>query len=170
VPGSESRLKKIANASLGLLIPVGFIILLFLFAVTIRGMVWASDKALPWLVAAGWIAIAICLFVLSPLCIFRKTRPWAGIGFAYASLVFGLELWAYSCLFVVYKWGYVGLGIGLLFAGVGVVPMAFVAAILHAEWSALLEIVLGLCLTFGTRYLGMRLTEIRPEEELLPEE
>jgi VIT1/CCC1 family predicted Fe2+/Mn2+ transporter len=57
----------------------------------------------------------------------------------------------------------------LLFAGVGVVPMAFVAALFHAEWAALLSVVLGIILTFATRFLGIRLTTIPPQEETLPD-
>jgi hypothetical protein len=126
----ESRLKKIGVSAL---VPIGFIAILFLIALLLRGMVWASDKALPWLVTASKYTIGICIFVLLPLCIFRKLRTWAGVAFVYASLIFGAMLFAYSCLFVVEVWGYGGLAIGLIFAGVGVVPVALLAALLHAQ-------------------------------------
>src|ERR1035438_6796518 len=96
---------------------------------------------MPWLVTASVIAVLVCIFIFLPLCVFRRTRPWAGAGYVYASYVFGLMLWAYSCLFVVYAWGYGALAVGLIFAGVGVVPVALLAAIFHAEWSVLLELV-----------------------------
>ena len=53
---------------------------------------------------------------------------------------------------------YVGLIIGLLLAGGGVVPVAFLAALFHGKWALLGFVVLGTVLTFGTRLLGLRLT------------
>lgn len=154
-PDGESWIKKIG---LGALVPIGLVALLFLSLLMVRGMVWASDKALPWLVFASEIATVICVFVFLPLCIFRRTRPWAGVAFYHTSFLFGTMLFAYSCLFVVDVWGYVGLAIGLFFAGVGVVPVALLAALLHAEWHSLTEILVELFLTFGTRVLGIYLS------------
>ena len=166
----ESRLKKVGKIGLGALVPIGFIALLFVFVLMVRGIVWAADKAFPWLEFASAIAIVVCVFVLLPLCIFRKTRPWAGVAFVYVSYLFGVMLWAYSCLYIAEVWGYVAMGLGLLFAGVGVVPMAFVAALFRGEWAAFLSVVFGIVLTFGTRFLGIRLSIIpTPQrEETLP--
>jgi hypothetical protein len=162
----ESKLKKAAFGVGGYAIGLIVVCLgLFFITLLLRGMVWASDKMMPWLVTASGIALLICIFIFLPLCIFRKTRPWAGVGYVYASYVFGVMLWAYSCLFVVYAWGYVALGIGLVFAGVGVVPMALLAALFHAEWSVLWEVVFGIVLTFGTRFLGIWLTTPKQEPE-----
>jgi hypothetical protein len=166
---STSQLKKIGTSVAGmgmyvggLLILVGSLLLVVLF---IHGMVWASNKAFPWLVDAGLIAFLICVFVFLPLCIFRKTRPWAGLGFYCASYLFGVLLFAYSCLFAFYAWGYLGLVIGLVLAGVGVVPVALLAALLDAEWSVLGQLLFGLVLTFGTRALGIRLSTGHPTSE-----
>ena len=158
----ESRLKKVGK---GALVPIGFVAFILVAVLVLRGMVWASDKALPWLITGSEIAIVICVFVLLPLCIFRTTRSWAGVAFVYTSYLFGLMLFAYSCVFVVYVWGYVGLVVGLIFAGVGVVPVALLAALLHAEWPVLLQLVVGIVLTFGTRFLGLRLSMIRPTQD-----
>ena len=141
---------------------LGFIAMVVLFALGIAfifGMVWVSDKAMPWLIGAARIAFNICLFVLLPMCIFRKLRPWAGVGFVYASLAFGILIWAVSCVYVVQVWGYGALVVGLLFAGVGVVPVALLAALVHGQWSNLLALFLGVVLTFGSRILGAWLTE-----------
>jgi predicted small metal-binding protein len=155
-------LKKLKDLSLGILgfaVMVGLLVLAFLL---IRGAVWASDKALPWLVIGSEVLLAICVLVLLPMCIFRKTRSWAGIGFYIGSYLFGLTLWAFSCLICIAIWGYMALIIGLLFAGVGVLPVALIAAIFHGEWTVLLELLTGLVLTFGTRFAGMML--IKEEE------
>jgi hypothetical protein len=152
----ESRLKTIG---LSVLFPIGFIVLLLLSLIMLRGMVWALDKAYPFILAVSDVAFAICLFIFLPMYIFRKTRPWAGVGFVYASYSFGLLLFAYSCFFVVDIWGYGGLAVGLLFAGAGVVPVALLAALFHAQWSALGQLAFGIFLTFGTRFLGIHLSD-----------
>jgi hypothetical protein len=168
-PG-ESNVKKaafgIGGCTIGLAV---FALGLFFIALMVCGMVWAADKLMPWLVTASVIAVLICVFIFLPLCIFRKTRPWAGVGYYCASFVFGIMLFAYSCLFVVFAWGYGALAIGLMFAGVGVVPLALIAAIFHGEWSVLGELTLSLVLTFGTRFLGVWLTTVKqqPEVEVL---
>ncbi|MGP0046249.1 MAG: hypothetical protein ACLPVJ_15735, partial [Syntrophobacteraceae bacterium] len=46
---------------------------------------------------------------------------------------------------------------GLLFAGVGVVPIAFVALIVHSEWSIFIQLVISLFLVSGFRSLGLYL-------------
>ena len=158
---NESRLRKIGKGLGTALVAlvVLFVVLivpLVLSVLYIHGMVWFSEKAFPWLSYGGAIAFAICLLVLLPLSIFRKLRPWTGLGFQLASYLFGTLLFAFSCLVAVQLWGYVGLIIGLLLAGGGVVPVAFLAALFHGKWALLGYVVLGTVLTFGTRILGLR--------------
>ncbi len=150
----ESRFKKAAISAGGFAIPIVICLGLFLILLLLRGMVWASDKLMPWLMTASGIALLICIFILLPMSAFSRSRAWAGVGCYYASFVFGAMLWAYSCLFVVFNWGYGALAVGLIFAGVGVLPVALLAALFHAEWSVLLELVFGIMLTFGTRVFG----------------
>ena len=101
----ESRLKKagqtIGGRAVVILIPTIGLLLIVLMA---RGIVWATDKLMPWLLIATGITILIVIFVLPPMCLFRKARGLGGVGCVYASWVFGTELWAYSCLFVVHAW------------------------------------------------------------------
>jgi hypothetical protein len=169
---NESRLQKTVKG-LGMALValvVLFVVLivpLVLSVLYIHGMVWFSVKAFAWLFYGGAIAFAICLLVLLPLSIFRKLRPWTGLGFQLASYLFGTLLFAFSCLVALQLWGYVGLIIGLLLAGGGVVPVAFLAALFHGEWALLGFVVLGIILTFGTRLLGLRLSESTPEEDEL---
>jgi len=154
----NNRLKTVGEYGLGIIVIVGIFLLI---GVMLRGMVWASEKGLPWLYAAARIALDVCFFVLLPLCAFRKSRPWAGVGFFISSYFFGAMLFAYSCIVVVQIWGYFGLVIGLLFAGIGVLPVGLLATLFHGEWGLFWNLVLGAVLTFGTRMLGMFLAEPR---------
>ena len=158
---NEPRLQKAVKAlgMVGMALVTLFVVLivpLVLLVPYIHGMVWFSVKAFAWLFYGGAIAFAICLLVLLPLSIFRKLRPWTGFGIFLSSYLFGTLLFAFSCLVALQLWGYVGLIIGLLLAGGGVVPVAFLAALFHGEWALLGFVVLGTVLTFGTRLLGLR--------------
>jgi hypothetical protein len=95
---------------------VGMLIIFLLIAVLLRGMVWAAAKVYPWLVDAGQIAFDICLLVFVPMSIFRKTRPWACLGYYFSSFLFGTLLFASSCIIAVQLWGYGALFFGLFLA------------------------------------------------------
>src|SRR5260221_5949008 len=147
---TDSVVKKV-----GYFAPFWIIVLavLLLIAVLLRGMVWASEKVLPWLLDASRIAFDICVFVFLPLCIFKKTRPWAGLGYFLSSFLFVAVLFAFACIVCVQLCGYGALFVGLFLAGVGVVPVALLAALFHGAWSLFWDLVFGVVLTFGTRYL-----------------
>jgi hypothetical protein len=130
---------------------------IFLAAFFLDGMVWLSNRALPWLNAATGIALAICILVLVPLSLFSRTRAWAGSCYYACSFVFGATLFAYACIVAYLIWGYSGLGLGLLFAGIGVVPVAYFATIFHGYWHECGELIFGTVLTFTTRAFGLYL-------------
>jgi hypothetical protein len=159
---TDSALKKVGYFVIFWAI---MLLVFLLIGVLLRGMVWASEKVLPWLTDAVRIAFDICVLVFAPLCIFRKTRPWAGLGYYLASYLFGTLLFAVSCIVCVQLWGYGALFIGLFLAGVGVVLVALLAAIFHGAWSLFWDLIFGVVLTFGTRYVGVRLTRQRATEE-----
>lgn len=150
----ESSLDTAKGCGIGLLIFAGLGIVCALF---LRGMVWLSAKALPWLDGASGLAILTCLLIFLPLSLVRRTRIWAANGFYLSSYLFGTLLFAYGCIVTYAVWGYVGLIVGLFLAGVGVVPVAYLAAIFHGEWQPLGELALGTFLTFGSRWFAVYL-------------
>ncbi len=155
---------KNAGQTIGCLF--GMVALFVLSALLLKGMVWISDKALPWLMTASIFTLAICVLVLLPLALFRKTRGWAGNGYYIASFVFGTMLFAYSCIVAYEIWGYRGLIFGLLLAGVGVLPVAILATVFHAYWPTLGDLALVTVLTFGTRAFGIYLlSKVGAQEE-----
>jgi len=162
-----SRFQTVKDIGVGLAFLFAVVVLPLLY---IYGLLWFSEKALPWLFFACAIVLAICLLVMLPLSIFRKLRPWTGLGFYLASYVFGTMLFAFSCLVAFHIWGYGGLIVGLILAGGGVVPIAFLAALFHGAWALLGYVVLGTVVTFGTRIVGIRLAESTPESAVANEQ
>jgi len=137
-------------------------VILVVIGLFLRGVVWASQSTLVWLIHAAQIAFALCVLVFLPFCIFKKTRGFAGFGFHMASYVFGTELLAYSCIVAFTIWGYTGLIFGLFLGGVGVVPVALFAALYAAvrhqtQWGLSGDILLMIILTVITWHLGVYL-------------
>ena len=150
----KDTLKSIGGFILGICIFIGAI---FLVAMFVKGGVWFSERAYPWLVAINAIAFLIILFVLLPLTIFRRTRAFGGGGIYISSFVFGLTLWVWSLLISYTLWGVGGVVAGLLLGGIGVVPIAFIASLFHGLWSIIGQILLLTAITFGTRFFGIYL-------------
>jgi hypothetical protein len=65
----------------------------------------------------------------------RRWRHYCGLALFVASWVIGFDLWLWSFGEVLHLWGAVATAIGVLLAGVGIVPMAIIAAIFHQKWS-----------------------------------
>ena len=76
----------------------------------------------------SWIGIVICVVVLLPMAVFQGTRRQAGAGLMMASWLFGVTTWTLGAVVTFATYGWVGLLIGLVFFGVGVVPIGIFAA------------------------------------------
>jgi hypothetical protein len=146
--GLRERFKSGGMCAIGLLAMVAMLVL---FALFLRGVVWVSDELLPWLTYASSTALILCVVIFLPLSFFRKTRPFAAMCYYIASFVFGSTVWAYSCVIAYDIWGLGALIIGLVLAGVGVVPVACLATLFHGDWGTLGMLLLGVLLTFGAR-------------------
>lgn len=113
-----------------------------------------------WTQGIAELTVVVCILVLAPLGLFRKTRAISATGYVIASYVFGANLFIFGVIVVLSLWGIVALIIGLVFVGVGVVPVAFLASIFRREWSVFWQLVLGVAFTWGARaygiYLGMK--------------
>ena len=101
----------------------------------------------------------IVFFILGPLSLIPPARALAAIGFRIASYVFGVISWCFGLVVTYVIWGMKGVVIGLMIAGVGVVPLAMLATLLRGYWQILIELVILIVLTFGLRALGMWLTQ-----------
>jgi len=152
----KEKFQNIGYALLGIGIFIGIILLAVFF---IKGGLWLSELLYPWLSLISAIAFFVCILILLPLAIFRRTRAFSGLGLFVASYIFGASLWVWAFLLTYVLWGATALFIGLFLAGVGVVPIAMLATLFNGEWSILGQLVLLLIFTFGSRMLGYYLVE-----------
>jgi hypothetical protein len=72
-----------------------------------------------------------------------------------ASYVFGAILWVSGMAFTYITWGLFAVIIGLVILGIGVVPIAMLAALIHADWGDLAGFIFLGVLTYGSRMLAM---------------
>ena len=112
-------------------------VILLIPVVLLTGAAAVSVLALEHLPTAMAWTLAICVLVLVPLALFPGSRGIAGNGFVIASYAFGLINWLFAMAYVYLEWGLVPLIIGLVFGGVGVIPIAFILSIFDAAWGAL---------------------------------
>lgn len=149
---------------------IGALLLLLLVSIwMIQGAVWVGEYVLQWLIDFSWIALAINVFILLPLGLFRKTGVVGGMGMFISSYLFGLTLWFLGLLIAYFTWGFLGVFIGLAFGGIGVVPVAMLAMLINTEFSLFGILLLLTALTFGTRIFGIYLVS-RAEERSVVEE
>lgn len=152
--GIGSGLAGVGGCLVGIIFFVGAILITIII---IEGGAWLGEKIFPWLVRIAGLTIAITIFALLPLAIFKKTRGFSGTAIVWASYVIGLTLWFWGFLLTYMLWGVGALIIGLFFFGVGVVFIAVLATLFNGMWSVLGQLILLLVITFGLRFLGFYL-------------
>jgi len=100
------------------------------------------------------LALVLIVFVFIPLGLFDRTKRFAGKGLFQSSYLFGAGTWLLGAGMALALAGWFWLLVGLFFIGLGVVPVAIVAALIHGEAGIALALFIGLVITFGVRWLG----------------
>jgi len=131
------------------------LLLLALPVILIFGLILMSVIVWPWLGPAFSLTLGISVFILGPLAVIPRTRGFSAAGLMIASYVFGACLWITSLLLTWALWGGIAVFIGLLVLGIGIVPVALLAALFRAQWWNLLDLVMLIVATFGTRMLAV---------------
>lgn len=131
-----------------------------LVAAFIYGGVWLGSNVLGWLTAAILLLLLFNVFVLLPLSAFSKTQGISGRLMFLSSWAFGIYVWLYSVVFAYYAWGFLAVFIGLALLGVGVIPIALVAAAIQGLWSPFFEVLTLTVATFGFQIFGRHLGDL----------
>ncbi|MCU1114371.1 hypothetical protein JAK74_11230 [Stenotrophomonas maltophilia] len=116
-----------------LFVAVGIAALFFTGAL-LNLLLWLSNRGASWLLLASTAYVVFSLFVLLPLAAFRGTRRFAGGGMTVGKGLFGFTLWVLCIALTFAKWGKAVTIVGLLFFGVGIIPMGVVAGFLTDPW------------------------------------
>lgn len=100
------------------------------------------------------ISFIVCIFVLGPLLIFKRTRTVSASGLIIASYVFGFYCWLYGLIITFMTLGVFWMVVGLFFAGFGVVPLAFIGSMIRGEWTVLGMLAINVLFFFVPRFVG----------------
>lgn len=163
---TTSRRRDIAGSIGGWLLYLTFgfggIALLLLF---FQGVGWIRANIYPWSSLAAEIAALAVVPISILLAIFRRSRGIGAIGLLISSYVIGLGLWIWSLIVVYVFAGLFWLIVGVVIGGIGVVPIAFIAALLFREWSIAGQILIAAIFVYGIRWISLFLSERSGIEE-----
>jgi hypothetical protein len=124
----------------------------------LESLVGWMERVFAWLQNGVSIVIVVWVLVVLPLLIFRKTREIAAAILGYSSIFTGFTCWWYSFIICYRVLGTAALIVGVLFGGIGVVPLAVVGVFIRSFWAPELwvtfwNLILALALVFGPRVL-----------------
>lgn len=143
-----NKLKSIGQVIFGIVIFLGILFVVYFF---IFGAMHIAVKINPILIRITNVLTAVSVFILLPLTIFKKTRPFSAICLYVSSYFFGLSAWFLGLITTYITLGGFWILIGLIFGGVGVVPMGVIGSIIKGEWSLMWNLLYVTALTFGIR-------------------
>jgi hypothetical protein len=149
----SERLENVKGLLLGAAI---LALIALLIGVWLVGAEWVSAHVLPFLSKLSALVTFVDLVAIIPLGFVRFTRKFAAWTLYSTSFLFGVTLWMYGFLATLLLWGRLAVIVGLCLAGVGVVPLAYLASLFKAQWSILANLVFLTVATFGARGLGVR--------------
>lgn len=125
-----------------------------------------------WIIYIVFLANMLTAFSLIPagvLMLFgQRLRMFVAKYMFAMSWVLGFCLWLWGALSVLHEWGAPGLIIGLLLAGIGVIPLALVALALHHQVAfvdGMVYAIFWLFTRFGSGWLLARLRQKQDSKE-----
>lgn len=105
-----------------------------------------------WVCVVFWLALGVALYL-------GKSRTTIGKLYIWSSVVTGLHLWMLSFIVTYRTLGVVWLFVGLLAAGVGVIPLAWIGDAVRGLWWEMPQLMIALALAFAPRMFGTFLLE-----------
>lgn len=123
-------MKKFLTSFIVLLI---ICILVLIFTMFFNFTVEIGNKIYPAIQTINGIGILVSIIFILGLFI-KKKRSFFMSGLIIISYYFGFILWITSTLIVYPLWGITGIIMGFMLAGIGIIPLAFIATIIHGLW------------------------------------
>jgi hypothetical protein len=151
------KASTVGGCLLSLVMTVAAPLLLFML---IKGTPWMVEHVYPRVQQVVGVVVLVVIPISLLLAVFRGTsRAVGGIGLFASSYVVGLYVWLWSLVVAYVLAGTTWMVIGIIFGGVGVIPIAFVAAVIRAEWWIAIQIGISVVIIGALRGFGMLLVE-----------
>src|ERR1700691_4626252 len=129
--------EQLARLLIWALLSLAGLCVVVLLVVLSKILAWVSVELAPWLGYVTYLCWTMIIVILIPLAFFRRTRAFARFGLLIAASLFGGLLWLGAIDLLYGTWGVFAVFIGLCLAGIGVVPLAFLAALFTFDWTSL---------------------------------
>ena len=107
------------------------------------------------------VVTALCLLILIVFGFFRPARPFIAVALITGSWITGGTVWILSALFTYIFWGVGWLIAGIVFMGVGVLPLALLASGRAGEWGNFNMLATMAGVTIALRLVGLFLMSKR---------
>jgi len=120
---------------------------------------WIYEYLRPSIVWAAGISLFVVVPISLLLSIFKKTRGIGSIALITVSYIWGLFLWVWSLIIAYNLADVFWLVVGFLLAGIGVVPIALIAALIAGEWATAGQIVIIGIAVIAVRLFSMFLAK-----------
>lgn len=129
---------------------IGLVLVVVIAALLLYGVVWVADwlKTLFWVLAK--LALSVQILVLIPMSAFRRTRGVSLAGMSIASVVYLILVFVASTVLAYQNFGIMGLVLGLMGAGVGVIAVGIVSALINGMWVEAADVAIVLVIWVGT--------------------
>lgn len=116
--------------------------------------------AYDWILPLAQVGFLVACLVLVPMAFVPRLRSTAGSGLFLLSFLFGATTWLLGAGLTFAVWGWVGLILGLLFLGLGVVPLGALGAFFKTDVPEAGLWLIGMAaVTLGARIVGGLLME-----------
>lgn len=151
-----ARIKEAGSVVLGLALLIGMMTIGVAF---LTGTAVLSVWILKWTFPAFAIALVLSFTLLVPLSLIPPSRGFSAVGFMTVSFAFGAILWVWAMAYTYMVWGLFAVILGMMLFGVGVLPVAMFAALVHGDWGNLGLFAVSGVFTVGSRVLANWLAE-----------
>lgn len=129
---------------------IAFVLVATIAALLMYGAVWVAD----WMKTFFWIltklALIVQILVLLPLSAFRRTRGVSITGMSIARVIYLILAFIASTVLAFQNVGIIGVVFGLMGAGVGVIVVGIVSALINGMWAEAADVALVLVIWYGT--------------------
>ena len=145
----QSPVVLLAASMLTCILPIPFIFT--------NGPLWAAQRLLPPMRAAGWIALALNAAALTLCWVSKPLRTPIGVLTYRLTYLYGGIAWLSGLVVTYLLWGVGAVIAGTVCLGGGVVTTGLLAALVRGEWRGFAPLLAFVVLTFTARAVGLRL-------------
>ena len=158
---AKTKVKKLlslaGNTGLLLLTITLLAIFFLIIDLLIIGTANITTRLLPYIFYAGYLCLIIDIAVLLPMAYFKRTQYLAGYGLKASANAFAFLALLFSFIATYQIWDTTGVVVGILLLGLGIIPVAMLATIIHSEWHQLGIIVGVLLFACVKQYVSNRI-------------